>query len=52
MEPRLITPQENLDSDEILNLMDIDKPAGTIIFNTTENKFQGWNGTEWVNLNE
>lgn len=51
MEPRLITPVENLDSDEILNLLDVDKPKGVIIFNTTDNKFQGWNGTTWVDLN-
>ena len=36
MEPRLITPQENLDSD--------------VIFNTTTSKFQGYNGSAWVDL--
>ena len=50
MEPRLITPQENLDSDEILNLLDVDKRKGIIIFNTTTSKFQGYNGSAWVDL--
>lgn len=50
--PAVIPHQVNLDSDEKSTIVNEDLQKGVIIFNTTENKFQGWNGTEWVNLNE
>lgn len=45
-------PMYNLDSDQILTLRDSDVSEGTIVFNKTDKKWQGWNGTEWINLNE
>jgi len=50
--PAVIPHQVNLDSDEKNTLTSENLQKGTIIFNSTTNKFQGWNGTEWVNLNE
>ena len=44
--------QQNLDSNQINTLTTENLQKGIIIFNTTINKFQGWDGTKWVNLNE
>jgi len=38
----------SIDSDELSTQTEI--PVGTIIFNTTTQKFQGYNGTLWIDL--
>ena len=43
---RTICP--SIDSDELNVQTQI--PVGTIIFNTTTQKFQGYNGTLWIDL--
>tara|TARA_B100000424_G_C22687644_1_gene376126 strand:+ start:221 stop:388 length:168 start_codon:yes stop_codon:yes gene_type:complete len=41
-------PVPNVTTSERDSVSDVTQ--GTIIFNTTTNKFQGYNGTDWVDL--
>ena len=47
-----IPQQQNVTTEERDLITGDNLQPGIIIFNTTVNTFQGWNGTEWVNLNE
>ena len=42
------TPELDVTTSERDSVSDVKE--GTIIFNTTTNKFQGYDGTDWVDL--
>ena len=48
----LITPETNLTTAQRDSISGDELRAGIIIFNTDTNKFQGYNGSAWVNAAE
>jgi|TARA_B100001093_G_C26087790_1_gene701438 hypothetical protein len=46
----LVTPQMNLTTAERDSISGEELKAGIIIFNTDTNKFQGYNGSAWVDI--
>ena len=46
----LITPETNLTTAQRDSISGDELRAGIIIFNTDTNKFQGYNGSAWVDL--